>query len=65
MLIVKLENGVSIEKALKQYKGKVIKTKQSQQLSERREFKKKSVRRREMVKKAEYLNRKGIETDMD
>lgn len=65
MLIVKLENGASIEKALKQYKGKVIKTKQSQQLSERREFKKKSVRRREMVKKAEYLNRKSIETDMD
>lgn len=64
MLIVKIESG-AIDKALKQYKGKVIKTKQSQQLNERREFKKKSVRRRETVKKAEYLNRKSIETDMD
>ncbi len=65
MLIVKLENGVSIEKALKQYKGKVIRTKQMQELNGRREFKKKSVSRREMVNKAKYVNLKNLETDMD
>ena len=37
MLITKVENG-NIEKALKQYKSKVIKTKQLKELRDRQEF---------------------------
>ena len=43
MLIVKIENGQNLEKALKVLKGKVIKTKQNEQLRGRLEFEKKSV----------------------
>ena len=42
MLIVKIKENESIEKALKSLKSKVIKTKQNQNLFERREFTKKS-----------------------
>jgi ribosomal protein S21 len=40
MLIVKVEKNVTIEKALKIYKSKVIKTRQSKELNERKEFQK-------------------------
>ena len=42
MLIVKLDKNTSIEKALKLYKSKVIKTRQRSELSKRKEFKKQS-----------------------
>jgi len=55
MLIVKVEK--SIEYALKVYKGKVQKTKQIQKLRERQEFVKPSVKRREEILKAQYVEK--------
>ena len=55
MLIVNVKK--DIEKALKQYKRKVFKTKQSKKISNKRYFTKKSVLRREEVKNAEYVER--------
>ena len=54
MLIVKIKENESIEKALKSLKSKVIKTKQNQNLFERKELTKKSVVRRKQVLKAIY-----------
>ncbi len=58
MLIIKVEGNMSIDKALKLYKSKVIKTKQSSELSNRREYVKKSVKRRNQVNKAKYVEKK-------
>jgi small subunit ribosomal protein S21 len=57
MLIVKLDKNTGIEKALKLLKSKVIKTRQSSQLVERKEYEKKSVRKRKMMKKAKYVQK--------
>ena len=46
-----------IEKALKKYKNKVRKTKLHQEVRERRYYKKKSVKRREEVLKAIYVEK--------
>jgi ribosomal protein S21 len=60
MLIVELKNcGNNIEKALKTLKSKVIKTKQTQILFERREFVKDSVKNRSMILKASYIEKKN------
>jgi ribosomal protein S21 len=53
MLIVKVRKG-EIEKALKELKSKVIKTRQNSFLNDRREFKKKSVTKRQILNKASY-----------
>jgi len=58
MLIVKLNNNLTIEKALKLYKSKVIKTRQSSELSKRKEFKKPSVIKRDGLSKAKYVQKK-------
>lgn len=55
MLIVNVNK--DIEKALKQYKRKVIRTKQSRKINAKRYFTKKSVLRREEIKNAEYVER--------
>lgn len=52
MLLINV-NG-NIEKALKDLKRKVSKTKQLQQLRDRKEFKKPSVAKRDVIKKAIY-----------
>jgi len=52
MLLINV-NG-NIEKALKDLKRKVSKTKQLQQLRDRKEFKKPSVEKRDVMKKAIY-----------
>ena len=57
MLIVKLDKNTNIEKALKLLKSKVIKTRQSSQLVERKEYEKKSVTKRKMIKKAIYVQK--------
>lgn len=57
MLIVKLDKNTNIERALKILKSKVIKTRQSSQLVERKEYEKKSVKRRKMLKKAKYVQK--------
>ena len=58
MLIVKVGKNVTLEKALKIYKSKVIKTRQSRELNERKEFQKKSVKRRNEISKANYVQKK-------
>ena len=58
MLIVKVDKPANLEKALKIYKSKVIKTRQSTELNNRREFVKKSVKRRQQIMKAKYVEKK-------
>jgi ribosomal protein S21 len=53
MLIVKVENK-NLDKALKTLKGKVIKSRQVEQLKERLEYKSKSQIKRLQKKKAAY-----------
>lgn len=57
MIIVKLEKGTSLEKALKLYKSKIIKTRQSSELNDRKEYQKKSVKRRNEILKAKYVQK--------
>jgi ribosomal protein S21 len=57
MLIVEVKNN-NIEKALKVLKGKVIKTKQLNILKGRKEFQKKSVKRRTEINNAKYVQSK-------
>lgn len=57
MLIVKVKDG-KIEKALKEYKSKVIRTRQMSELQDRKEHEKKSVKKREKKKKAIYIQKK-------
>ena len=57
MLIVKVEKHSSLEKALKIYKSKVIKTRQSSELNNRKEFVKKSVEKRQQKLKASYIQK--------
>ena len=63
MLIIKIENRITIEKALKLYKSKVIKTRQSSELSKRKEFKKPSVIKRDGLSKAKYVQKKFNSND--
>ena len=63
MLIVKLEKGKKIDQALKELKGKVIKTKLKKELREREQFTKKSVKKREAKQKAIYKQRKQNEEE--
>lgn len=53
MLIVKVKKN-EIEKALKELKSKVIKTRQNSFLNDRKEYKKKSVVKRQILNKAIY-----------
>jgi len=54
MLIIKVENN-KIDKALKQYKRKVIKTKQLKKLRDQQNFTKPSVKKRIQLQKAKYI----------
>jgi small subunit ribosomal protein S21 len=54
MLIVNVNKNGEIEKALKELKSKVIKTRQNSMLNSRKEYKKKSVVRRQEKNKAIY-----------
>ena len=57
MLIVKMKEGENIEKALKRFKRKVNETKLIPNLREREQFVKPSVKKREMKKKAVYIQK--------
>jgi len=57
MLIVNVDNKTPIEKALKLFKTKVIKTKLMTELKNRKEFTKKSVKNRNQVNKAIYVQK--------
>jgi small subunit ribosomal protein S21 len=54
MLIIEVKDK-GIEKALKEYKRKHSKVKIAQELRERKEFTKPSVKRRSVIKKAKYI----------
>jgi small subunit ribosomal protein S21 len=58
MIIVQLKQNENIEKALKTLKSKVIKTKQNKVLTGRKEYTKKSVKRRTEILKAVYKEKK-------
>lgn len=58
MIIIKIDERESIDKALKRYKRKFDKTKVVKQLRARKEFTKKSIKRREEIKKAIYVQQK-------
>ena len=58
MIIVKLDKNISIERALKIYKSKIIKTRQQSELNDRKTYTKKSVKDRESLKKAIYVQKK-------
>jgi len=57
MLIVNIENNTPIDKALKLFKSKVIKTKLMSEIRKRKEFTKPSVLRRNEVNKAIYVGK--------
>lgn len=54
MLIVEIKGGMSIERALKEMKKKVSRSKLVQELRDRKEFTKPSVKRRSVINKAKY-----------
>jgi small subunit ribosomal protein S21 len=63
MLIVKLDKNINIEKALKILKSKVIRTKQTAELVNRKEYTKKSVKKRDILKKAKYVQKRKDSED--
>ena len=60
MIIIPVKQG-NIEKALKAYKWKFKRTKVKEQLNDRKQHKKKSVKRREEINKAKYKQKKNNE----
>lgn len=64
MLIVKVKEGKGgIERALKELKSKVIKTRQVRELQNRKEFEKPSVKERTKKRKAIYIQKKYGQKD--
>ncbi len=63
MIIVKVDRDKNIEKALKQYKSKIIKTRQMSKLNDRKQYIKPSVKKRNVLNKAKYVqdNYKNID----
>lgn len=57
MLIIKIKEGESIDRALKRYKRKHKNLKIVNEIRERKNFTKKSVKRREKIQKAEYIQK--------
>ena len=63
MLIIKVKEGKGIEKALKELKSKVIKTRQVRELQNRKEFVKPSVKKRNSKIKSIYIQKKYKQKD--
>lgn len=57
MLIIEIKNNENIERALKNLKNKVIKTKQNKILQDRKEYEKTSVKNRKKILKAIYTQK--------
>lgn len=64
MLIIKVEKG-NVEKALRQYKRKTIKTKQMKKLRENQDYTKPSALKRLKIQKAVYLQKKSDAENKD
>ena len=63
MIIVPIKEGENIERALKKFKRKFEKTGTIRELRSRKAFAKKSVKRREEVKKAAYVQALRLEEE--
>ena len=61
MIIIDVKKNGGIDKALKKYKFKVFKSNIHNELRERQEFKKDSVKKRETKLKAKYAQKKKTE----
>lgn len=61
MITIDVKKAGGLDRALKNYKYKVNKTKMVDELRERKEFKKKSVKRRDEILKAKYVQSKKQE----
>ena len=57
MLRIPVKEGENIERALKRYKRKFVRTTVKNQLQERKQFTKPSVERRAQVQKAQYVQK--------
>lgn len=57
MIVIPVKEGENIERALKRFKRKFEKTGVIKELRERQKFTKPSIRRREEVKKAAYIQK--------
>ncbi|GAL64119.1 MULTISPECIES: 30S ribosomal protein S21 [Algibacter] len=55
MLIIPVKEGENIDRALKRYKRKFVKTTVKNQLNTRKQFNKPSIVRRAQVQKAQYI----------
>ncbi|MDO6598325.1 30S ribosomal protein S21 [Oceanihabitans sp. 2_MG-2023] len=55
MLRIPVKEGENIERALKRYKRKFVKTTVKNQLQERKQYNKPSIERRAQVQKAQYV----------
>lgn len=60
MIIVPIKEGENIERALKKFKRKIEKTGTVRELRDRKTFEKPSVRRRDEMKKAIYVQKLQI-----
>lgn len=63
MLIIKIKEGESIDKALRRYKRKFEKTGVLREIRERKEYKKPSERRRQTILRAIFLDKKRREKE--
>ncbi len=57
MLIIPVKEGESIDRALKRFKRKFDQTKMMRQIRDRKQFTKPSVKRRQQILKAQYIQR--------
>jgi len=55
MLIIPIKEGENIDRALKRYKRKFVKTTIKNQLQTRKQYTKPSIERRALVQKAQYV----------
>jgi small subunit ribosomal protein S21 len=65
MIIIPIKEGENIERALKKFKRKFEKTGVIKELRDRQSFKKPSVRKRDTVKKAVYIQNLQLEKDSE
>ncbi len=63
MIIIPVKEGENIERALKKFKRKFEKTGVIRELRARQAYKKPSVRRRELIQKARYIQKLQAESD--
>ena len=62
MLKVKVKKG-NVERASKEYKSKIIRTRQMREINDRKEYEKPSVKNRRVKKKGEYRQKKRRENE--